>query len=94
MASTYDPTKDLHATTTLNLGTKGKAIAPSDTVDLSPYPLAVQVTTAGDLKVLPLQNDDADTITYPAAPVGFVPPVRVRRVFLTGTTASVATVDR
>ncbi len=72
---------------------KGKAITPHDTNDLTVYAAGVVVTAAGNLKVLPSQNADADTVTFTAAPVGFIPPFQVRRVFATGTTASVASLD-
>jgi hypothetical protein len=73
---------------------KGTAITPSDTVDLTSYANGIVVTAAGNLKLLPSQNDDADPITFTSAPVGFVPPFQVRRVFQTGTTASVASLDQ
>ena len=45
-----------------------------------PYPQAIVVTAAGNIVVLPMENDDDDTVTFTAAPCGFVPPFRVRRV--------------
>lgn len=72
---------------------KGKAITPNDTTDLTAYAAGIVVTAAGNLKVLPSQNADADTITFTGVTVGFVPPFQVRRVFATGTTASVASLD-
>lgn len=96
----YDKTKDPNAGNNYSAGrrrgsraSKGKAITPSDTVDLTSYASGVVVTAAGNVKFLPSGNDDADTITVTAAPVGFVPPFQVRRVFATGTTASVASID-
>jgi hypothetical protein len=104
MASTYDRTKDPNP---IRLGTnlrvraakvgvrarKGKAITPSDTVDLAKYASGVVCLTTGNLKLLPVENDDADTVTFTGCAVGFVPPFEVRRVFATGTTATVASVD-
>lgn len=72
---------------------KGKAIVPHDVNDLALYAAGVVVTAAGNLKVLPSQNADADTVTFTAVPVGFIPPFQIRRVFATGTTASVASLD-
>ena len=72
---------------------KGKTVTPSDTVDLAAYAAGVVVVTAGNLKVLPSQNADADAVTFTNAPVGFIPPFQVRRVFATGTTAAVASLD-
>jgi hypothetical protein len=76
-----------------SFGAKGRAVTPSNTVDLDPYAKAVVVTVAGDLTILPAKNADDATLTFEDCPVGFVPPFRVRRVLATGTTASVATID-
>ncbi len=95
-ASANDPNKGNNYSASRRRGsraTKGKAITPSDTVDLTSYASGVVVTAAGNIRFLPVGNDDADTITVTAAPVGFVPPFQVRRVFATGTTASVASID-
>lgn len=99
----YDPSKDPNRTASnrradarLERGlrfAKGKAITPDDDDDLEAYAAGVVVTAAGNLKVLPSQNADADAVTFTAAPVGFIPPFQVRRVFATGTTASVASLD-
>lgn len=92
----YDATKDPHANSAPArdlFGTKGRAITPSDTVDLNPYAKAIVVTAAGNLVILPAANADGSTITFTGAAVGFVPPYRVRRVLSSGTTASVATID-
>jgi hypothetical protein len=75
------------------LGRVGRVISPSDAADITPYPKTVVVTAAGNLSVLPSQNADNVPITFQNAPVGFSPPYQVRRVFATGTTASVATVE-
>ncbi len=94
--STKDPNKGNNYSASRRRGsraTKGKAITPSDTVDLTSYASGIVVVTAGNLKFLPAGNDDADTITITGATVGYVPPFQVRRVFATGTTASVASID-
>jgi hypothetical protein len=91
----YDETKDPARNAVWNPnapGTKSRAVTPSDTTDLDPYPLRVVVTEAGDLVCLPVMNSDSDTVTFVEAPVGFIPPFRVRRV-LEDSTASVATID-
>jgi hypothetical protein len=72
---------------------KSIAVVPSDTVDLAVYAPGLVVTAAGNVKYIPSQNADADTITITAAPVGFILPHQVRRVFATGTTASLATLE-
>lgn len=65
----------------------------SDTVDLSPYAKAVQVISEGTLKVLPAGNPDAKPVTFGTCPIGFITPFMVRRVYETGTTAGVITID-
>lgn len=69
------------------------AITPSDTVDLTAYAGGLIVTVAGNLKILPSQNADAATVTFTAVVAGQVIPIQTRRVFATGTTASVASLD-
>lgn len=96
----YDSTKDPNKGNNYSAGrrrgsraSKGKAITPSDSTDLTSYASGIVVTAAGNVRLLPGGNDDADTITITAAPAGYVPPYQVRRVFATGTTASVASID-
>ena len=99
MATTYDKTIDQGAdsdTTDVTIfGSKSRNITPSDTVDLTMYAKAIVVTAAGNLVILPVGNTDnaGGLVTFTAAPVGFIPPYRVRRVNATGTTASVSTID-
>lgn len=99
MATTYDSAKDQGAnadqTNVEIFGSKSRNITPSDTVDLSPYAKAIVVTAAGNLAILPVGNTDnaGGIVTFTSAPVGFVPPYRVRRVNATGTTATCSTID-
>lgn len=99
MATTYnkdlDPGSDANSVDVTIFGSKSRNITPSDTVDLTMYAKAINVTAAGNLVILPVGNTDnaAGLVTYTAAPVGFIPPYRVRRVNATGTTASVSTID-
>lgn len=92
----YEQSSDTNATNSQHhktgLGSKGSLVVPSDTVDFSVYPKAVCVISSGDLTVLPARNDDGDTVTFAGAPIGFIPPFRVRRVLSTNTTAAVCTV--
>jgi hypothetical protein len=77
-----------------SFGTTGRAVTPSDTVDLAPYAKSLVVLAAGTLKILPMQNGDASPIAYTdPLPANTVIPFMVRRVFATGTTATVATID-
>lgn len=96
----YDKTKDPSTGNPYTAGRrkaarhpKGVTVVPSDTVDLASYAAGLVVVTAGNVKYIPSQNADADTITVTAAPVGFVIPHQVRRVFATGTTGAVATLE-
>ena len=96
MASTYDSKKDqsiTHARTNFNFGRVSRAITPSDSTDLTMYAKIVLIT-AGDIKILPVQNDDALTVTFVGCPVGFIPPFDVRRVLATGTTATCVAIDQ
>lgn len=87
----YDPYRGLPDEPE-TLGRIGAPVTPSDTVDLVPYAKALVVTAAGNLVILPMMNADGVTITFTGLPVGYVLPYQVRRVYATGTTASVATV--
>lgn len=96
----YDKTKDPAVSNPYSSGRRknarhpiGKLVAGSDTVDLTSYAAGLVVVTAGNIKYIPSQNADADTITITAAPVGMIIPHQVRRVFATGTTGAVATLD-
>lgn len=68
----------------------GFAITPSDSDDLNRYSRYVYVGTAGDLKVA-LVGQDADqtnvVVTLTGLAKGFYP-LRIRRVYATGTTAT------
>jgi hypothetical protein len=92
----YDRVQDPFAYRTQGrsfFGDFGRVVAPSDTTDLSPYAKAIIVTVAGSLSYIPAKNDDADAVVFPSVPIGFIPPHVIRRVLLTGTTATVVTID-
>jgi hypothetical protein len=59
-------------------------VTPSNTVDLTYVSRALVIGTAGDVKVTTLGGE---TVTLPAVPAGILP-LRVTRVFATGTTAA------
>ncbi|ARO14916.1 hypothetical protein BVG79_01572 [Ketogulonicigenium robustum] len=61
------------------------AITPSNTVDLPNVPRAIYATTAGNLRVTMLAG--GEPVTLPVL-VGVPLPVRVQRVWATGTTAA------
>jgi hypothetical protein len=88
-----DPYRTLSADPRSNFGRKGRINVKHDTNDLNPYAKAITVLTAGTLKILPVGNADGDTVSYAEVPVGFSPPYQIRRVFSTGSTATVATVE-
>ncbi|MCJ9729550.1 hypothetical protein [Bradyrhizobium sp. PRIMUS42] len=92
----YDATKDPLQTSrgsAFNFGSLGRVVTPNDNTDLDPYAKSLVVTAAGNLVIIPVQNDDAAPITFTGLSAGQVIPYRVRRVKSTGTTASVATID-
>lgn len=70
----------------VNPGSAGSAaaIVPNDAVDLANVTRGIYVGGAGNLKV-----DMVDgTVTFIGIPAGAVLPVRVKRIYVTGTTAT------
>lgn len=61
-------------------GTKGGAVTKNDDADLDPLPKAVEVTVAGTLLVLPVDNADGAWVDCGTCDKGYQPPFRVRRV--------------
>lgn len=61
------------------------AITPNDSTDLTSFTRAVYIGGAGDLKVDTITND---TVTFSGVPAGTVFPIRVKKVYSTGTTAT------
>ena len=61
------------------------AVTPSDTAELSPVARSLYVGGAGDVKVTTEAGTD---VTFSGALAGSIIPVRCRRVFSTGTTAT------
>lgn len=92
----YDANQDrFSGSGAIALGSSGVEITPDDDNDITPYPRAICVIAEGDLAIIPVMNPGetaGDIITIVGAPVGFIPPWRVRRVMET-TTATVATVE-
>jgi hypothetical protein len=62
-----------------------EALTPSDTTTLGETPSALWIGGGGDLRVTMMGGA---VITYAAVPDGTWMPIRVRRVWSTGTTAS------
>lgn len=60
------------------------AVTPDDATDLTREARGLLVGTAGDIKV---DVQDGQTVTLKNVPVGVLP-LRVKRVYSTGTTAS------
>jgi hypothetical protein len=73
-----------------SFGTVGTIITPGAT-DLDPIAKAITLLTAGNVTIVPVGNDNADTLAFVGLPAGWVSPYRVRRV--TAATATVATVE-
>ena len=61
-------------------------------VDLPEKVRYVVVTSPGTLKVVALDSNDADAISFGICPIGFIVPFRVRKIFQNGTTAKVASI--
>jgi len=61
------------------------AVVPNDSSDLTNTARALYIGGAGNIKV---DTSAGDTVIFYAAPVGSIIPVRVRRVYSTGTTAT------
>lgn len=60
-------------------------IVPDNATDLANYARGLWVGTAGDVKV---DTAGGNTVTFVAAAAGAIIPVRTKRVYATGTTAS------
>lgn len=73
------PQQPLHS----NVATSGAAITPSDTTAVDFY--ALYVGGAGNVKV---DLFDGSTVTLNGALVGTIYPLRVKKVYATGTTAT------
>ncbi len=67
-------------------------IVPSDSADLPIYAKSIVVLAAGDVKIIPVENDDASPLQFTGLSAGSVVPFQVRRVLATGTTATVASI--
>ena len=61
------------------------AITGSDSTDLTVFPRAIYVGGAGNVKVVTLGGDE---VTFNGVLAGTILPVRVKKVFSTGTSAT------
>lgn len=61
------------------------AVTPNDSTDLTFTSRAIYVGGGGDLKV---NLSDGTTVTFASIAAGIIHPIRVKRVFSTGTTAT------
>lgn len=90
----YNPTKDpYYQKPNSQIARGGVTITPSDTTDFSSYVVAVVVAT-GNISCVPVDGDDSSPIVITGAPVGWVLPWQLRRVMSTGTTATLASIDK
>lgn len=64
---------------------RAEAITPDDANDIVTVTRALYVGSAGDVRV---DMADGSDVTFSSVPSGTVLPLRVRRVYATGTTAS------
>jgi len=63
------------------------AITPDNNNDLSQNARSLFINTGGDVVLLAVDNEDAETVIF-SVPDQFILPVRTRRVLTTGTTAT------
>lgn len=63
-----------------------EAVVPSDTDDIDDG--FIYVGTGGDVKVIAAIDPDSAPVTFKNWPTGALIPIRIRRVYSTGTTAS------
>jgi hypothetical protein len=61
------------------------AVTPDNDNDMASYTRGIYVGGAGNLKV---DMADGTTVTFTAIAVGVIHPIRARRVYATGTTAT------
>lgn len=76
-----------------SFGNDGRLVTPHDSTNLDPVAKAVSVSSiagGANLSIVTLKDT---TINYVGITAGFIPPYRVKRVNLTGTTCTVYTVD-
>lgn len=64
------------------------AITTSDSTDLTNIPLALVVLTTGTIRATGVNS--SAPVDYPAFPAGTILPISVKRVYQTGTTATLA----
>lgn len=74
-------------------GRRGYIVTPSNSIDLSETPKAIQVVVTGNLAFIPANNEDDEVINLSDVPFGYIPPLLVRRVMATGTTATLLAID-
>ena len=90
MADPYDD----HPSTPGSPGRVAQDVTPSGAdVDIDPVAKGVVVTVAGNLSYVPAGNSTSVPVTVTDAPVGFIPPHRVKQIKNTGTTAEVWTIE-
>lgn len=78
-------TFDKQADTEWGPAQNAAAVTPSDSVDLTYTSRALYVGAAGDVKVT---MNESGTVTFVDVVAGTLLPIRVDRVFATGTTAT------
>ncbi|WP_155275930.1 spike base protein, RCAP_Rcc01079 family [Agrobacterium tumefaciens] len=71
-------------------GVRSRIVTPSQS-DLPKIVKGVICLTAGDIAIVPANDDGSTPLQFVDVPAGFMPPYRVRRV--TAATAVVATIE-
>lgn len=73
--------------TAANPASKAYAVTPNDGADISFVSRAIWVGSAGNLRVMMADQYPSEPVTFVAVAAGTLLPIRVRRVYSTGTTA-------
>lgn len=66
---------------------QARAIVPSDSLNIDPRVDAIYVGVSGDIAITPNDNVADTVVIFKAVPVGWFP-VKCRRIWATGTTAT------
>lgn len=85
----YNALLDRYPTQSDNGGAAARSdvIVPSDTTDFSVYYTSLYVGVSGDITCVPIRNASDTGILYKNVAIGFFP-IAVRRVYVSGTTAT------
>lgn len=87
-----DPYTRVSTDTAILHPSRAAVVVPSDTADFAAYG-RVFVGGAGNVVCVPVGQLDETTVTFTGVVAGTILPVRVRRVWATGTTATALVIN-